>query len=176
LNLDNQVADVQNEDLASDPITSPIDNNNPFEWTSDDDDDSSEDSDPDPFVESIYVPSCAGTRNIFMRALLDTGMKMNAMSASRWKQTGFDREEYLGRRLVTANGNTFRPLGQVRIQFYFKRRQTAKTWELRFLIVPDEAPFDVALGRKFIQQARLLEKNDDALVLEWDKMTAGKHS
>jgi hypothetical protein len=156
--------------VGDDPITSPT-NNNPFEWTSDEDDNGSEGSDPDSFVENICVPSCTGTQDIFMRALLDTGMKVNAMSESKWKQTGFRREEYSGHKLVTANGATFYPSGQVRIQFYFKRRLTAKTWELRFLIVPDDAPFDVALGRKFIQHAKLLEKNDEALVMRLEKMT-----
>jgi len=165
------VADVENEASGDDPITSSINNNNPFEWDSDEDDDNPEDSGLGEFVEDIIVPSCGGTHDLFMRALLDTGMKVNAMSQSKWRQTGFKREEYLGRRLVTANGKTFYPRGQVRIQFYFKRRKTAKTWEVKFLIVPDEAPFDVALGSKFIRQARLLEKNDAALVLVLEKLT-----
>jgi hypothetical protein len=101
-------------------------------------------------------------------------MEVNAMRLGSWQRTGLEKEEYRGRRLVTAEGKKFTPLGQVRIQFYFTKRLAAKTWQVRFLIVPDAAPFDVALGRRFLKRAQLLEKNVEALPLGWENQTRSK--
>lgn len=108
-----------------------------------------------------------------MRALLDTGMTDNAINDEKATQTGFKREPYVGSNLVSANGQHFRPLGQLSMQFYFQRRKSARTWTLKFLIVSNDAPFDVAFGRVFIRHAKLFRMNGEALALEHEKLTKG---
>jgi hypothetical protein len=64
-----------------------MDRSSPFDWTSDSDNGSDE-SGVHLFVEAIYIPSCTGTQDIFVPTLLDAGMKVNAMTESKSRQTG----------------------------------------------------------------------------------------
>ena len=125
-------------------------------------------------TENIHVPLPGGDDTMFMRALLDTGMKVNALNEEKAHVAGFEWDEYTGVGLITANGTEFHPLGQVSMQFYFKARQSAKTWTLNFIIVPKNAPFDVAFGRPFIRHARLFKRNEEALVLGLEKEKKGR--
>jgi len=82
--------------------------------------------------------------------------------------------EYKGHRLVNANGSKFYPVGQIDIVSYFRRRHRARRWKVAFLVIPDTAEFDVALGRRFIRQAKLFKRNPEALALSHEKLPKGK--
>ena len=105
-----------------------------------------------------------------MRCLLDTGMRPNVINVEKAERTGLHIRKYSGRRLIAANGAKFEPVGWIKTDFYFLRRQTAKTYPVKFLVVPKEAPFDVAFGWPFISKAGLLNHNPEAFPLDWEKM------
>lgn len=109
-----------------------------------------------------------------MRCLLDTGMRPNVINIEKALRTGLRIEEYSGRCLITANGSKFKPVGCIKTDFYFKRRQTAKSYTVKFLVVPREAPYDVAFGWPFISKAGLLSHNPEAFPLDWEKMDKSK--
>lgn len=105
-----------------------------------------------------------------MRALLDTGMTMNAISLEKAEKSGFAICEYHGPLIKDAQGDPFAPRGKVELQFYFKGRWSAKTWALEFVVLEDP-PFDVALGSIFIKHAGLLKPSDVALPMAFSPQT-----
>ncbi|KAA6411901.1 MAG: hypothetical protein FRX48_04051 [Lasallia pustulata] len=123
----------------------------------------------EPFTETIIVFS-ATKEELKMRCLLDTGMRPNVINVEKAERTGLHIRKYSGRRLIAANGAKFEPVGWIKTDFYFLRRQTAKTYPVKFLVVPKEAPFDVAFGWPFISKAGLLNHNPEAFPLDWEKM------
>ncbi|MCJ1303346.1 hypothetical protein MMC08_006155 [Hypocenomyce scalaris] len=122
-----------------------------------------------PFTETITVFS-ATREELIMRCLLDTGMRPNVINVEKAERTGLKIERYSGRRLITANGASFKPVGWIKTEFYFERRQTAKTYPVKFLVVPAEAPYDVAFGWPFISKAGLLNHNPEAFPLDWEPL------
>lgn len=108
-----------------------------------------------------------------MRALLDTGSDINAIHAEKARLSGFQIEPYCGSDIRDADGPAFTPIGQVRLQFHFKEIMSARTWEVPFVVLHDP-PFDVAFGRIFISQARLIKRSPVMLPMELKKMTPGK--
>ncbi|ERF75936.1 hypothetical protein EPUS_01302 [Endocarpon pusillum Z07020] len=114
------------------------------------------------FVEDIQLEKGSGEK-MPGRARLDTGMTRNAVSHSVALMLGYPIEEYTGDPCIVADGTEFSPLGQVVLPFHFVNFQTAKTWHIEFIVFPDESPFDVCLGRRFISQANLLKRNPEAL-------------
>lgn len=123
----------------------------------------------EPFAETITVFS-ATKEELNMRCLLDTGMRPNVINVEKAERTGLRITRYTGRRLITANGLKFEPVGWIKTEFYFQRRQTAKTYPVKFLVVPREAPYDVAFGWPFIHKAGLLIHNPEAFPLDWEKL------
>ena len=103
---------------------------------------------------------------LFMRARLDSGMEDNAISEEKALETGFEIEPYTGRDIIVGNGDTFRPVGYIDLQFHFQKVQAAKSWKLRFLVIPNDPPFDVAFGRNFIFKAKLFVRPTEALPME----------
>ena len=120
------------------------------------------------FAEDIFIKKPEGSDKLFMRARLDTGMEDNAMSKECADQTGIEIMPYTGSDLLAAEG-TAHPLGQLEVPLYFENFRAAKTWKVRFIILPDP-PFDVAFGRVFISKADLLKRNPEALPLEHRKL------
>lgn len=114
------------------------------------------------FVEDIRLEKGSGEK-MPGRARLDTGMTRNAVSHSVALMLGYPIEKYTGDPCIVADGTEFYPLGQVVLPFHFVNFQTAKTWHIEFIVFPDESPFDVCLGRRFISQANLLKRNPEAL-------------
>lgn len=104
------------------------------------------------FVEDIAV--LLHEEKLFMRARLDPGMENNVISEGKALETGFDIEPYTGPDMIVGNGDMLRPVGYIELQFHFQRVQTAKSWKLRLLVIPNDPPFDVALGRDFISKAK----------------------
>lgn len=149
---------------------------NPFTASSEEAEYFSDPEDIGNCIENIRVPLPTGDGTMWMRALLDTGMKVNALNEEKAIEAGFAWDQYTGADLVTANGNEFRPIGQVSMQFNFIARQSARTWRLDFIIVPRIAPFDVAFGRPFIRHARLFKRNDEALVLGLEREKKGEEN
>ena len=105
-----------------------------------------------------------------MRAILDTGMRMNAIHAETAKRGGFPILKYTGPRLKDADGPEFDPLGKVDLLFYFKSYWSARTWNLEFVVLSNP-PFDVALGSVFIKHAGLLVRSDVALPMAFSGQT-----
>ncbi|KAF7514120.1 hypothetical protein GJ744_004445 [Endocarpon pusillum] len=114
------------------------------------------------FVEDIQLEKGSGEK-MPGRARLDTGMTRNAVSHSVALMLGYPIEAYTGDPCIVADGTEFYPLGQVVLPFHFVNFQTAKTWHIEFIVFPDESPFDVCLGRRFISRANLLKRNPEAL-------------
>ena len=106
-----------------------------------------------------------------MRARLDSGMEDNAISEEKALETGFEIEPYTGRDIIVGNGDTFRPVGYIDLQFHFQKVQAAKSWKLRFLVIPNDPPFDVAFGRNFIFKAKLFVRPTEALPMEYKRLT-----
>lgn len=130
----------------------------------------------DYFIEDIVVPhhdhEQHGHENakLWMRARLDSGMEDNAIREELALETGFEIEQYTGPDIIVGDGNTFRPTGYIELQFNFQRVQAARSWKVRFLIFPDP-PFDVAFGRNFIYKAKLFQRPNEALPMEYKRMT-----
>lgn len=137
-------------------------------WT--DEFDSDNDSD-DEFEEDIFI--VVGEGKMMMRALLDTGMVVNMISAEKAAETGLNIIPYTGDELHDVDGPSLTPIGQIEAQFHFRRQwQTAKTWRVPFVIIEDP-PFDVAFGRTFLRMSRLVKKNTVALPVRFSKPTTG---
>jgi hypothetical protein len=106
-----------------------------------------------------------------MRARLDSGMEDNAISEEKALETGFEIEPYTGPDIIVGNGDTFRPVGYIELQFHFQKVQAAKSWKLRFLVIPNDPPFDVAFGRNFIFKAKLFVRPSEALPMEYKRLS-----
>ena len=140
------------------PITSV--DENPFEDVKDD---AASDKSYD-FAETIKILD--NDKEVVMRALLDTGMRMNAIARDKAVKSEFLIEPYKGPALKDADGPDFCPTGVVNLLFYFKGYRSAKTWNLEFVVFEDP-PFDIALGSAFIKHAGLLKRNDVALPVQY---------
>ena len=125
------------------------------------------------FVEDIRLEKGSGEK-MSGRARLDTGMTRNAVSHSVALMLGYPIEKYTGDPCIVANGTEFHPLGQVVLPFNFVNVLTAKTWYIEFIVFPDESPFDVCLGRRFISKANLLKRNPEALPVAFGYKNPGK--
>jgi hypothetical protein len=121
--------------------------------------------------ETIWVPCRNGEGKIQAQTLLDTETIANAINGDTVKKAGLKVLEYVGNRWITFSGNKFKPLGQVKMDFYFHRRRRARTWTLNFLVVSADAPFDVLLGRRFIKHAKLFKRNLEALPLGLEQLS-----
>ncbi|TKA79571.1 hypothetical protein B0A49_02998 [Cryomyces minteri] len=99
------------------------------------------------------------------RALLDTGMTENVIREDRARRTGYDIDPYDGDSLINADGRSFRPIGSVTFQWHFQGQRHARTYEVPFLIVPDDAPYDVILGWKFLSVQKIFTINRSAFTL-----------
>jgi hypothetical protein len=122
------------------------------------------------FIEDISVPH-HDHEKLFMRARLDSGMEDNAISEEKALETGFEIEPYTGPDIIVGNGDTFRPVGYIELQFHFQKVQAAKSWKLRFLVIPNDPPFDVAFGRNFIFKAKLFVRPSEALPMDYKRLT-----
>ena len=123
------------------------------------------------FIEDIDIYHHDHLEKLFMRARLDSGMEDNAISEEKALETGFEIEPYTGRDIIVGNGDTFRPVGYIELQFHFQKVQAAKTWKLRFLVIPGDPPFDVAFGRNFIFKAKLFVRPNEALPMEYKRLS-----
>jgi hypothetical protein len=145
------------------PILSPPDN--PFECTPDTASDRSLD-----FHETIQILRNDQQPDPIMRALLDTGMPMNAIHHDKAVSSNFPILPYHGPQLKDADGPAFDPIGTVKLQFYFKTHYSARTWDLEFVVLKDP-PFDVALGSRFIKQAGLFRRAEPMLPMAFKPQT-----
>lgn len=105
-----------------------------------------------------------------MRALLDTGTRMNAIHLENVQKSGFPTLKYTGPRLRDADGPDFDHLAKSDLQFYFKSYRSAKTWTLEFVVLRDP-PFNVALGNAFIKHAGLLKRSNAILPMAFGHQT-----
>jgi hypothetical protein len=126
------------------------------------------------FVMDISMYGKDNESKLQRRARLDTGMTGNAVNLSLAKSLGYPIQEYDGDPCVVGDGSLFEPLGQVMLPFHFVTFQTAKTWNVEFLVFPDESPFDMCLGRRFISLANLLKRNPEALPVQFRKLERRK--
>jgi hypothetical protein len=136
--------------------------NNPFKYTPDNASDRSYD-----FTETIQVLRNDQQPDPIMRALLDTGMRMNAIHHDKAITSKFPILPYHGPRIKDADGPAFDPIGIVKLQFYFKSHLSARTWDVEFVVLKDP-PFDVALGHRFINQAGLLQRAEPMLPMAFE--------
>jgi len=106
-------------------------------------------------------------KELCMRALLDTGAAPNLIRLRKAQRTGFQiRECTHDISLCCAGGQILKPLGEISFTWYFANRfSNARSYDIRFLVVEDSAPYDVVLGFKFLRNARLFTWNENALVL-----------
>ncbi|KAI9876619.1 MAG: hypothetical protein M1830_006083 [Pleopsidium flavum] len=121
----------------------------------------------DSVVEDIEVYE--SDRVLKMKALLDTGMEPNMICRTMVEASQLVIEDYSGPEVQTADGRRFKPEGQVAIHFYFPNGGRAKSYRIKLLIAPEDAPFDVALGLRFIQRAQVFVKNPAGYVLHMAK-------
>jgi hypothetical protein len=111
------------------------------------------------FEEDIYIVTNEEGK-IFSRAMIDTGMDGNAISFEKAKLTNIPIEPWTGGKLRDADGEPFEPKGLLKAQFHFSgKTQTSRSWQVEFMVLRDP-PFDVAIGRQFINSARLFKKSD----------------
>ena len=95
-----------------------------------------------------------------MQALLDTGnMGENMMAARFANMTGHSidplPDDYLSPPVV-GNGESLTALGFICVRWYFyDAARSTKSYDVRFLVVPDTVPFDVALGFDFLCEERI---------------------
>lgn len=126
------------------------------------------------FVMDISMYEKDSGRKIFGRARLDTGMTSNGVSRSQAMMLGYPIVEYTGDPCIVADGSLYHPIGQVTLPFHFVTFRTAKTWHVEFIVFPDDSPFDLCLGRRFISLADLLKRNPEALPLAFENLKSGK--
>lgn len=130
-------------------------------------------------VEENVLDICTFSKSgdkFYMRAMLDTGAEPNVICESKAKDTGFEIEAYDGESLIVADGRTFRPIGCVKLQWHFHNRRHEKTYNVKFLVVSDDAPYDVVLGFPFIKGVRLFSWNPRALILTSKARSESKSS
>jgi hypothetical protein len=155
------VDDAQSE-RGVHPITEV--NDNPFDTQGQTEDDESYYD----FEEDIYIVKNEEGK-IFSRAMIDTGMDGNAISIEKAKLTNIPIEPWTGGKLRDADGEPFEPEGLLKAQFHFSgKMQTSRSWQVEFMVLHDP-PFDVAIGRQFINSARLFKKSDVLLPIVVNK-------
>jgi hypothetical protein len=114
------------------------------------------------FIEDIWIPCSDTIRRKTFHAVLDTAMECNAINERVVRETGFKILEYESPRLVGADGKRFRATGQVQITFYFRRQQVMRTWPVKFLVMPKDAPliwlWESALYRKKSYLSQILRR------------------
>lgn len=166
------------------PLTEIIElpEENVFDYSGEDDTiNISTDKDALNFLVDIRTWSKDG-ESLYMRALLDTGMDPNVIREEKAIETGYEMERHDGRSFVTAAGTTFTPTRCVKLQWRFHKSNNLrheKTYTIKFLVVPDDVPFDVVIGRIFIQKAKLFVPNpnqwiEPAMILTPKPQTRGK--
>lgn len=123
-----------------------------------------------------------------MRALLDTGTELNLMREERAIATGHTVHplQPLARSvLICANGQGMHPLGFVTLTWYFNEQfATTRSYDVSFLVVSDASPYDVILGFKFLQRARIFrwheafaavlvgpDRKSETQLQEWMRLT-----
>ena len=154
------------DDAQSERGTHPITgvDENPFDTQGQTEDDESYYD----FEEDIYIVKMEEGK-IFSRAMIDTGMDGNAISFEKAKLTNLPIEPWTGGKLRDADGEPFEPEGLLKAQFHFSgRMQTSRSWQVEFMVLHDP-PFDVAIGRQFINSARLFKKSDVLLPIVVNK-------
>ena len=149
-----QVIDDADSIQGVHPITGPEVEDNPF-------DTQSKYSEYD-FEEDIYLVGNPKNedRKIFSRAMIDTGMERNAIHHEKAQMTGLPLAKWTEGELRDADGEPFTPEGLITATFHFYGQyQSNRSWKVEFMVLHDP-PFDVALGKKFINSARLFKKSD----------------
>lgn len=126
------------------------------------------------FARDIAMLEKESGQKMFGRARLDTGMTFNAIRQGLTLKLRYAIEDCNDVSCIVGDGTEFRPLGRVTIPFHFVNSGNAKTWDLEFVVFPDEAPFDVCLGRRFISSAHLLKSNDEALPVKFRPLSAAE--
>lgn len=126
------------------------------------------------FVMDVFVYEKESGEKQPACARLDTGMTLNAVSYPIARLLGYPIEEYQGDPCVVADGSNYHPIGQVTIPFKFASFKTAKTWRVQFIVFPEGSPFDICLGRRFINLANLLKRNPEALPVHFRGLKPGK--
>jgi hypothetical protein len=126
------------------------------------------------FVMDVFMYEKESGENLRGCARLDTGMTLNAVSYPMARLLGYPIEEYQGDPCVVADGSFYHPIGQVTIPFKFVSFRTAQTWRLQFIVFPEGSPFDICLGRRFINLANLLKRNPEALPVHFVDLRSGK--
>ncbi|KIW79399.1 hypothetical protein Z517_06011 [Fonsecaea pedrosoi CBS 271.37] len=160
------VDDAQSENGVH-PITGVDDN--PFDPHAQTEDDESYYD----FEEDIYIVKNEEGK-IFSRAMIDTGMDGNAISVEKARLTNIPIEPWTGGQLRDADGEPFKPEGLLKAQFHFSgKMQTSRSWLVEFMVLHNP-PFDVAIGRQFINSARLFKKSDVLLPIVVDKAKDAK--
>ncbi|KAI9753033.1 MAG: hypothetical protein M1835_001031 [Candelina submexicana] len=116
----------------------------------------------------IYTKSGA---KICMPALIDTCSELNLIRRELVLEAGHVIEPYDGPE-VSGFCGSFMPQGKVVIRLHFNRSTKARrTWRITLLIAPDEASFDVVLGKPFILRSKILQLDKSCLVLQFAKET-----
>lgn len=128
------------------------------------------------FTEDICVYEKNTFEKFLFRARLDTGMNGNFVKRSQAMLLGYPIEEYTGIPCIGINGSDYYPEGQVTLPFHFKSFHSARTWRVEFLVVTDDAPFDMALGIEFISHADLLRRTREALPVTFRKVDSSEFS
>jgi hypothetical protein len=126
------------------------------------------------FVTDIFMYEKGSGEKVPGRARLDTGMTCNAIRYSHAQMVGYPIEQYKGDPCKVGDGRLFDPLGQVTIPFHFVNSGNARQWHVEFIVFPEESPFDICLGRRFISLANLLKRNEEALPVEFPKLKPSK--
>lgn len=116
-------------------------------------------------------------RMVHMRALLDTGSKSNFIRARKARSTRHHIHPYTRKtRFVSGSGESLYPIGELVMTF---RRvspsgtREPRTFQIRFLVVPDSVPFDVILGIGFCQGAQVFKPGEFFCPLVRPKETDG---
>ena len=122
-------------------------------------------------IEHVEVYTCNGV--LRMKALLDTGMEPNMICRTMAEASQLFIKAYNGLEAQTADGRTFMPEGVVTIHFSFLSGKAAKSYRVDFLVAPESAPFDIALGKEFIRRAQVFIKNPAGYVVHFPKETEG---
>jgi hypothetical protein len=121
------------------------------------------------FTEDIWLVQDEAKH--FARALLDTGMEVNAMHLDTVHSCGFTISDYTGRALQDADGPAVEVIGKVDVPFYFRDWHSARTWNVEFVVLRNP-PFDVALGRGFINLSGLIKRADVVLPFTFRDQTS----
>ncbi|KAI9716456.1 MAG: hypothetical protein M1812_005351 [Candelaria pacifica] len=123
--------------------------------------------------QDIEIYTKSGDK-LSMPALIDTCSDPNLIRRELVVESGHAIEPYDGPKVEGSSGS-FMPEGKVVIRLHFNSSTKAlRTWRVTLLIAPDEAPFDVVLGKPFILRSRILQLDKKCLVLQFARETAEK--